>query len=140
MIYRITTAIAAMSLAGWLGLVVGDRSSPTTVESARLLTPVVKPGGELLTERTIYRHKLCFTRITRFMFDSRGVRFDLSEQTYSNGTGTLGRETFIGRQPVHKDMAPGPARYVALPCYRCSWAQWLWPLCEAPREQRFTVE
>lgn len=131
-------------LAIWLGLTVGDRSYPTTIESAKLLTPIVEQGGELLTERTVYRSRLCHTTIERMMFDSRDIRFDGTENnlgsvTYPNGSGPIGRDTFIGRQEVPYEMALGKAKYVALVCYRCNWAQIIWPLCEPPREQRFTV-
>lgn len=141
---RIAISVVALGLTAWFGLVVGDRSFPTTVESARLLTKEVKPGGELLTERTVYRSRLCHTTIERMMFDSRDVRHDsvqlgLGTIVYPNGAGPLGRDTFIGKQNVPEDMAPGSARYVALVCYRCNWVQSMWPVCEPPREQRFTV-
>lgn len=138
-------AAALIAFAGWLGLAVGDRSFPTLVEHSELLTPHVRPGGEMLTRRSVDRQRLCHTTIERMMFDSRDVRFDLKEIglgtiVYPNGSGPLGRDTFIGKQTVPSGMAPGPARYVALVCYRCNWLQWIWPLCEPPREQRFVVD
>ena len=145
---RLTGAFFALVLAAfaaWLGISIGDRSYPTQVESAKLLTPHVKPGGELLTERTVYRERLCHTTIERMMFDSRDVRFDRVEDglgtiEYPNDSGPLGRDNFVGKQTVPATMAPGPARYVALVCYRCSLIQWLSPVCEAAREQRFVVD
>lgn len=142
-VWGVITAVLVV-LAAWAGVTVGDRSFPTRVESARLLTPRVRAGGELLTARVVHRERLCHTTIDRMMFDHRGVRYDrvddgLGVVVYPNGTGQLGRESFIGRQTVPEAMPPGPARYVALVCYRCSWAQYLWPLCEPPREQKFII-
>lgn len=141
---KIILFIMLAVVAVWLGATIGDRSYPTTIEYAKLLTPEVKRGDDLITERTVYRARLCHTTIERMMFDSHDIRFDLSEQglgtiTYPNGAGPLGRDTFKGQQRVPENMALGPARYVALVCYRCNWSQWLFPVCEPPREQRFKV-
>lgn len=143
-LYRILLTIILVVAAARMGLVIGDRSTPTRIERTFLLTPSVVPGGELLTRRTVYRERLCHTTIERYMLDSRGVRFDLAEDglgtiVFPNGTGLLGRETFIGKQTVPPDMAPGPAKYVALTCYRCNWSQALHPVCEPAQERTFTV-
>lgn len=143
-LYRILLTTLLVIIAARMGLAVGDRTVPTRIEHTFLLTPTVAPGGELMTRRTVYRERLCPTTIERYMLDARGVRFDrakdgLGTAEFPNGTGLLGRETFIGRQTVPRDMAPGRATFVALTCYRCNWAQALWPLCEPAQERAFTV-
>lgn len=143
-VYRIVLTVLLVVIAARMGLAVGDRSTPTRIERTFLLTPLVEPGGELMTRRTVYRERLCPTTIERYMLDSRGVRFDRADDglgtiEFPNGTGVLGRETFIGKQTVPRGMAPGKAKYIAITCYRCNWAQALWPLCEPAQERAFTV-
>lgn len=141
---RLIISVVTIMLAIWLGSVVGDRNFPTRVESVRVINPELKAGQVLLTERVVHREKLCHTTIDRMMFDSKDQRFDMQKDglgiiEYPNGAGPLGRDEFVGRQTVPIGMAPGPARYIALVCYRCNVFQWLYPVCEPPRLQRFTI-
>lgn len=142
LLFRTALLLAGLGLiylAGAIGYWVTDRSLPTHSLSAFLLTENVQQGGKLQTRRTVDRERLCHTTIERMMFDERDRRYDLGTAIYPNGAGALGRETFIGVQTVPEKITPGPARYVALVCYRCNPMHWIWPVCEPARTQHFNV-
>lgn len=136
---RILVVACVVLVFGSIGFWMQDRSSPTTLLDTVVLTPKVPLRGQLDVQRTVIRHALCHTLIDRAVFDAEGRRFDLGIVAYPNGTGPLGKHTFIRPLQLPDNIMIGKARYIALICYRCNPVQNIWPVCELSEGAEFEV-
>jgi hypothetical protein len=123
MIFRVTAYAAVGLLAGYLGYIISDRTTPVEFLEYRVLTPQVQPGGDLRIRYRIVRKSFCATHVDRFIFDAEGVRISLESLDLAAGGGELGSDAYISAVQVPRNIAQGPARYRAIVTYTCNWIQ-----------------
>lgn len=115
------------ALGGALSWWTVNRDLPVEVISRTVLTPEIKPGGDLLIRREVFRAKDCPTQVDRFIIDANGRRWILEDQDFAS-FGKLGLDTYTTATPTPPSMAEGKATYSSATTYRCNPVQEFFPL------------
>lgn len=127
-------------LAGWLGLMIADREPPIIMLSSKVLTPHVKPGGELQTAVHFIRTRQCAVSVSRFLTDGANKRHILGSDVFPAGTGPVGEDTFTAVVKIPLDVLPGEATYQSTTLYRCNPFHAVWPIQGLGSERHFIID
>lgn len=134
---------AAMVVAGAsIGYMASDRDPPIEVKERIIVTPKVRPGGELVQKIKVVEKKRCWLHSDRFVFDSTGERFPLEPVEFQAGIGLVKsdeEQTYTISIKLPYDIAFGPARYISSTVHKCDLLDWVWPIYAPVTEIKFEV-
>jgi hypothetical protein len=133
--------VAFAAAGGTLGLWASDRRLPTVNLETKVLTPVVRPGGELRVEYKVLRYRGdCAINVDRLLFDSTKARYDLPDRSFSGSPGPTGPDTYVVPILIPSSFAQGPATYRIISRYECNAIHRLWPIVTPEASVSFLVE
>lgn len=139
MIWRAGTLILSASISGWLAYKVVDREIPVIVLEKSSEKQEYLKGEVFRAEYRFFRHRSCFLRVYRLLWDASGERFVVPDLTFEADILPLGNDEARVPTMLPRTMAAGKATYRTVNCYRCNFTHYLWPVCDAPRDIEFEV-
>lgn len=111
--------LAMLVALGWLASMAMDRTPPVRVVSREVVSPVVRPGGELLVRTKRIRDRQCELVRRYVVYDATGKRHEYWPEP-ADAFGHLGPDDDVTAIPVPFDAAPGRARSVAIFAWDCN--------------------
>lgn len=120
MMWRIITFASVSVIAATLGVWSSDHEPPTRLLKSEVLTPTVRPGGELRIHYTVQRFRSCRVHIDRILYDADRVRRDLEDLEYAAAPGVMGESSYTIAVTIPRNFAQGPARYREITTYFCN--------------------
>lgn len=140
MMWKVTTAIGLCIGAGVLGFWLSERTPPIDIYDVDLLTPIVRPGGDLKVRYYVYRRDNCRTKFQRTYRDSEGVRYALEDVDIWLSPSPLGRDEYVSLIPISPRASQGQAKFRAITVYVCNPVHLVWPIVQTPQEVLFKIE
>lgn len=138
----IPLALGSLFVAVMLGAWIADRREPVRVDSFRVITPEVGPGGELQIEFNVTYLRSCKLHADRIMTDSARHRTVLTDTDFERPPGDIGKpQRFIVTERVPSYFTDGPAVLITRPWYACNPLQeFIWPMVPQGITAPFTVK
>jgi hypothetical protein len=127
-----------VGLVGVLAYNVVQRVPPVQTLEFKLMTPFVIRGAELLTEASVYREKVCHTRVERTIIDSENYRWNLDADERAV-FGPVGHDRIRTVVKIPAFINVGPAKYRRTLVYTCSPLNLIWPIIDQRPDVNFTV-
>lgn len=125
-------------LSGMLGLWVIDREPPNVATSYKIENTTVNPGQVLRVNVEGYRIRSCYTRIERYMFDSRKTRFLFPDVDYLD-PGKPGHFNTWFELEVPQRAYPGVATLFTNVRWECNPIHSWWPIIRSQASISFVV-
>jgi hypothetical protein len=120
---------ACLGIAGLLAYWLSDREVPVETVQARVLTPIVEPGGKVQIEQTIRYTRECSAHIDRVLFDNHNHRKFLPGVDYERPPQGLGEFRIISVEDVPSYFDEGEANFRTIPIYHCNLVhRYFWPI------------
>ena len=101
-----SSSVAALVL--W-GIALLLSQEPVSQISNILIKNTASPGGSIILESSVFRKRLCATKIERTIFDGANIRWVLSDIDFSSAPGPLGHQVYRQSIPVPNEAEPGDA-------------------------------
>ena len=117
-------SVAILGVAGVLAFFLADRAIPVLVLSTEILTPTVKPGGQLVIRQRVRYPRDCGGHVDRALYDRELSRQYLADVNYERPPRGLGDFSLKFEETVPVSFAVSEARYRATPTYWCNPLQW----------------
>jgi hypothetical protein len=113
-------------------IMVCDHRAPRTVESYTIVPSPVRPGDDAELVLTATDHRACEGRTVRWIVDSKGARYALTDHDQAEDKFDLEVKRSIVRElPIPKTIAEGPATYHVRLERWCNPAQeYIWPMVD----------
>lgn len=127
-LFQLVLMIITVGLSGLFGLWVAERNPPTIQVEASIDQRPYRPGQRFLLHEVLERHKVCGLKIEKMLYDSEGVRYQLSDENYVAAPGPVGIDKFSEPIRIPRGVASGPARVRVIKVYYCNPLHNLWPV------------
>ena len=80
---------------------------PVSQVSNIVVNKNIKSGENLIVESSVFRSKLCATKIERTIFDGSGMRWVMTDLDFASAPGPLGNQTYRQAIPLPKEAYAG---------------------------------
>lgn len=124
--WRIPALILIGICSGWLGVWSADRSPPAIIKRMTVLTPQVKPGGELRIEFEVEHRGTCPLHVEHYLIDAKMARTILPDLDFAT---IPTDDVHVEKYTLPMDFAPGKGCYRRISSYTCNPVQrWFAPI------------
>lgn len=139
MIWRLAAYIGFGLTAGIVGMWMSERTPPVDVLNSQVLTPIVRPGGDLRVQYEAYRRANCRSRFQRTYRDYDNARYALDDIDIWLSPAPIGRDQYVSVIPISPRAAQGQAGFRAITVYICNPLHHIWPIVQIASELSFVI-
>lgn len=140
MIWRAMAVVLVAAISAQSAIWVSDRDPPVIMtKQPTTETPRVHVGGTFVASYEFFRHKSCYTSVSRFITDAANTRFVVPSLDFVQGALPVGHDKARVPVVIPQTATPGPATYRTVNCYYCNPFHNIMPVCAPPRDIQFEI-